>query len=134
MKVARFTESGHTRLGVVTGDHVADVGHADPSLPDDLGALLTDRRAVAGVADLAANAPLHRARRRGARGAHRPTAELPRDRAQLQRPRRRVGHAEARPMPVVFNKQITCVTGPSGRSRCRPSRPTGSTTRASSAW
>ena len=33
MKVARFTESGHTRLGVVTGDHVADVGHADHSLP-----------------------------------------------------------------------------------------------------
>ena len=52
MKVARFTESGHTRLGVVTGDHVADVGHADHSLPDDLGELL----AIGGlsrVADLA---------------------------------------------------------------------------------
>ena len=52
MKVARFTESGRTRLGVVTGDHVADVGHADPSLPDDVGALL----AIGGlsrVADLA---------------------------------------------------------------------------------
>ena len=33
MKVARFTESGRTRLGVVTGDHVADVGHADPACP-----------------------------------------------------------------------------------------------------
>ena len=57
MKVARFTESGHTRLGVVTGDHVADVGHVDPSLPDDLGVLLAIG-ALSRVADLAANAPL----------------------------------------------------------------------------
>ena len=33
MKVARFTESGRTRLGIVDGDDVVDVGHADPSLP-----------------------------------------------------------------------------------------------------
>src|SRR5512143_1347627 len=42
MKVARFTEGGRTRLGIVTADtdEVIDVGGADLSLPSDVGELL----------------------------------------------------------------------------------------------
>ena len=42
MKIARFTEGGRTRLGIVaTGtDEIIDIGTADPSLPTDVG----DRR------------------------------------------------------------------------------------------
>ncbi len=112
MKVARFTESGHTRLGVVTGDHVADVGHVDPSLPDDLGVLL----AIGGlsrVADLAANAPLIAL---ADVALEAPIAQPP---TFLAIGLNYSAHVAESGMPkpdrpVVFNKQITCVTGPSG--------------------
>ncbi|MGZ4771554.1 MAG: fumarylacetoacetate hydrolase family protein, partial [Ilumatobacteraceae bacterium] len=50
MKIARFTEGGRTRLGIVaTGtDEIIDIGTADPSLPTDVGDLLT----VGGLAQL----------------------------------------------------------------------------------
>ena len=112
MKVARFTESGRTRLGVVTGDHVADVGHADPSLPDDLGVLL----AIGGlsrVADLAANAPLIAL---ADVVLEAPIAQPPTFLAiGLNYSAHVAESGMPKPdVPVVFNKQITCVTGPSG--------------------
>ncbi len=51
MKIARFTHQGRTRLGVVVGDQIADVGSARPDLPTDVGALL-DGDGVAALAPL----------------------------------------------------------------------------------
>jgi 2-keto-4-pentenoate hydratase/2-oxohepta-3-ene-1,7-dioic acid hydratase in catechol pathway len=112
MKVARFTESGHTRLGVVTGDHVADVGHADPSLPDDLGGLL----AIGGLtraADLAATAPLIALTDVVLEA---PIAQPPTFLAiGLNYSSHVAESGMTKPdSPIVFNKQITCVNGPYG--------------------
>ncbi|MEZ5261552.1 MAG: DUF2437 domain-containing protein [Acidimicrobiales bacterium] len=51
MKIARFTHQGRTRLGVVVGDQIADVGGARPDLPTDVGALL-DGDGLAALASL----------------------------------------------------------------------------------
>ena len=40
MKLATFTESGSTRIGVVDGDQIVDLRAADPSLPTEMVALL----------------------------------------------------------------------------------------------
>jgi 2-keto-4-pentenoate hydratase/2-oxohepta-3-ene-1,7-dioic acid hydratase in catechol pathway len=110
MKVARFTESGRSRLGVVTGDHVADVGTADPSLPDDVGALLA-LGGLSRVADLTAAAPLI------ALADVRLEAPITQPPNFLAIGLNYSAHVAesgmAKPeVPVVFNKQITCVTGP----------------------
>ncbi len=109
MKIARFTHDGRTRLGVVDGDDVIDVGGLDATLPDDLGALL-----AAGGLD----------RLRATEGA----ARLPLSSVRLEAPiamppvffaigLNYADHVIESGMdkpaaPVVFNKQITCVTGP----------------------
>jgi 2-keto-4-pentenoate hydratase/2-oxohepta-3-ene-1,7-dioic acid hydratase in catechol pathway len=112
MKIARFTHQGRTRLGVVTGDSVADVGSADRSLPTDVGALL-DGPGVAAVAALVASAPVL------------PLADVTLE-APVARPPEflaiglnyalHIAEAgrEAPKVPVVFNKQATCVNGPGG--------------------
>jgi 2-keto-4-pentenoate hydratase/2-oxohepta-3-ene-1,7-dioic acid hydratase in catechol pathway len=110
MKVARFTESGRTRLGVVTGDHIADVGHADPSLPDDVGALL----AIGGlsrVADLAASAPLIAL---SDVTLEAPIVQPPTFLAIGLNYSAHVAESGMKKadVPIVFNKQVTCVTGP----------------------
>lgn len=112
MKVARFTESGRTRLGVVIGDHVADVGQADLSLPDDVGALLTIR-GLARVADLTANAPLIAL---SDVVLEAPIAQPPTFLAIGLNYSAHVAESSMHTadVPIVFNKQITCVTGPSG--------------------
>src|SRR4051794_41480567 len=53
MKIARFTEGGRTRLGIVAtdADEIIDVGTADPSLPTDLGPLLSNGGLAAGPAN-----------------------------------------------------------------------------------
>ena len=58
MKIARFTEGGRTRLGIVTIDtgEVIDVGSADTTLPTDVGHLLAGDGLVA-LARTAATAP-----------------------------------------------------------------------------
>jgi 2-keto-4-pentenoate hydratase/2-oxohepta-3-ene-1,7-dioic acid hydratase in catechol pathway len=110
MRIASFTHAGSRRLGVVEGDDIVDVGSADPSLPADLGPLLAAGElgrvsaATAGaprlpLADVRLEAPialppsvlaigLNYAAHVDESGMHKPD------------------------MPVVFNKQITCVTGP----------------------
>ena len=115
MKVARFTESGRTRLGVVTGDHVVDVGHADPACPTTSAPCSRSagcraspiwrraRRSIA-LADVVLEAPIAQPPTFLAIGLNYAdhVAE-----SGMPKPDR----------PVVFNKQITCVTGPSGRDR-----------------
>jgi 2-keto-4-pentenoate hydratase/2-oxohepta-3-ene-1,7-dioic acid hydratase in catechol pathway len=112
MKIARFTEGGRTRLGIVTADtdEILDVGTADPSLPTDVGALLAaGRLAEAGL--VAGSAP-----------------RLPLSSVQLEAPIAQpptflaiglnyADHVAESGMPkpaapVVFNKQVTCVVGP----------------------
>lgn len=111
MRLARFTLEGHTRLGAVLGDEVADLSAADPALPADVGELL-----AAGRLD-----DVERTARRAPR--------RPLDTVHLEAPIRQppsflaVGlnyrkHADETGLgtggaPAVFNKQVTCVTGPS---------------------
>lgn len=110
MRIARFTHDGRTRLGLVDGGSVIDVGSADPGLPTDLGSVLAEGR----LADVGTNA---------AAAARIPLAEV-RLEAPVALPPNFIAiglnyadHVKEsgmnKPaMPVVFNKQITCVTGP----------------------
>ena len=114
MRLARFSQNGRTRLGVVEGDMFLDIGSADPTLPTDAGALLADggiarARAVLDrcgesidrivLASARLEAPIVRPPEFLAIGlnyaAH--VAESGRERPEH---------------PVVFNKQVSCVTGP----------------------
>lgn len=110
MRVARFTEQGRTRLGIVDGDQVIDVGSADPSLPTELGALIADGRlaSVGASAATAARLPL---------ASVRLEAPIPMPPNFIAIGLNYAAHVEEsgmnKPkMPVVFNKQVTCVTGP----------------------
>ena len=111
MKVARFTHGGSTRLGVVVDDEILDVGSAHSDLPNDVG----DAIASGTLDDL--------------EGLAGPAPRLPLEAVRLEAPIARppvflgVGlnyraHASETRMevpaaPVIFNKQITCVSGPS---------------------
>lgn len=109
MKIAKFTEGGRTRLGVVEGDQIADLG-VDPSLATDLGELL-----AAGQLDAAKAA---------AAGAPRLSLSAVKLEAPIARPPEFLAlglnyanhiaesRSEAPPVPMVFNKQATCVNGP----------------------
>lgn len=110
MRLARFTVEGHTRLGAVLGDQVADLTASDASLPPDVGELLAAGR-LGEVERTARRAPRRRL-----------------DAVKLEAPIRQppsflaVGlnyreHADETGLgtggpPAVFNKQVTCVTGP----------------------
>jgi|KBSMisStandDraft_5_1062788.scaffolds.fasta_scaffold215233_2 2-keto-4-pentenoate hydratase/2-oxohepta-3-ene-1,7-dioic acid hydratase in catechol pathway len=112
MKIARFTEGGRTRLGIVTTDtdEIIDVGTADPSLPSDLGPLLAGP-GLASAARTASTAP------RLALSAVQLEAPIAQPPTFLAIGLNYADHvAESgsqRPaVPVVFNKQVTCVVGP----------------------
>src|SRR3954453_18084181 len=110
MRIARFTEGGRTRLGLVDGDEVADVGTADPTLPTEVAALL----AVDGLSRIA----------EGGRAAARFALDEVRLEAPITAPPEFLAiglnyadhvaeSGRDRPAaPIVFNKQITCITGP----------------------
>ncbi len=112
MKIARFTHDGRTRLGVVLGEEIADVGSARADLPTDLGALL-EGEGLAAVAPLVAGA------------ARLPLADVTLE-APVVRPPEFLAIGlnyalhiaesgrEAPKVPVVFNKQATCVNRPGG--------------------
>jgi 2-keto-4-pentenoate hydratase/2-oxohepta-3-ene-1,7-dioic acid hydratase in catechol pathway len=111
MNLARFTHAGATRLGVVTGDEVADVGRAFPDLPTDVGMLLAETGFVDAVARFAERAP------RLSLAEVRLEAPIARPREFLAiglNYRRHVAESRmGKPaVPVVFNKQVTCVNGP----------------------
>ena len=125
-EVAQPTRSGGThealhvrarrraRVGVVVEEEVVDLAAAAPELPREMVRAARGRRrwrcARAASAAARAKAALPLDAVRAARAGPAP-AEVPRDRAQLRRPRRRVG-LETPKLPTVFNKQSTCVTGP----------------------
>ena len=104
MRIARFTEAGRTRLGIVDGDRIIDAGDA---MPNDLGAVI----AAGGLASFEAN------------GARFPLEAVRLEAPIMQPPEflaiglNYADHvAESgmkKPeMPIVFNKQATCITGP----------------------
>ena len=111
MKLARFTHDGRTRLGVVDGQTVADIGSADPSLPTDvLGVVdpagLARAAALVATASRIALADVH---------LEAPIAMPPVFLAIGLNYAAHVAESGAKTSsaPVVFNKQITCVVGPS---------------------
>ncbi len=112
MKIARFTEGAHTRLGIVDtdSDEIIDIGTADPSLPTDVGVLLANG-SLATVARTAASAT------RLALGAVKLEATIAQPPTFLAIGLNYADHVAESGMdkpkaPVVFNKQITCVIGP----------------------
>ena len=110
MRIARFTHGGSTRLGLVDGDTVIDVGTADPSLPTDLGAVLA-AGTLGSVGATAATAP------RIPLADVRLEAPIPLPPNFIAIGLNYADHVkesgmEKPKMPVVFNKQVTCVTGP----------------------
>ena len=110
MKLARFTHAGRTRLGVVEGETIADIGSADPTLPTDvLGVVGPD--GLARAASLVAGAP------RLALTDVRLEAPITVPPVFLAIGLNYAAHVAESGMkkpdaPVVFNKQITCVVGP----------------------
>jgi len=113
MRLATFTHGGTTRVGVVTDDGIVDLAVAAPELPRDMAALL-----AAGDGALAA------ARRAGtSAGGRLPLAAVTLE-APVPRPPKflaiglnyadhvRESGGEPPAVPVMFNKQSTCVTGP----------------------
>ncbi|MEP7048406.1 MAG: fumarylacetoacetate hydrolase family protein [Ilumatobacteraceae bacterium] len=112
MKIARFTEGGRTRLGIVATDtgEIIDVGTADPALPTDLGPVLS-AGTLADVARTAAAAP------RIALSAVQLEAPIAVPPNFLAIGLNYADHVAESGMdkpkaPVVFNKQVTCVVGP----------------------
>ena len=51
MKLVTFTESAHTRIGLLQGDHVIDLSKVAPTLPRDMLSLL--RSGDAGMQEVA---------------------------------------------------------------------------------
>jgi 2-keto-4-pentenoate hydratase/2-oxohepta-3-ene-1,7-dioic acid hydratase in catechol pathway len=113
MRLATFTHDASTRIGVVSGDAIVDLGRAAPRLPHDMVRFLEAGRealaaARAAAADAAARLPLAAV-----------TLEAP-----VPRPPKFLGiglnyadHVQESGLdtptvPVMFNKQSTCVTGP----------------------
>jgi 2-keto-4-pentenoate hydratase/2-oxohepta-3-ene-1,7-dioic acid hydratase in catechol pathway len=112
MKIARFTEGGNTRLGIVATDtdEIIDVGTADPALPTDVGVLL----ASGSLADVARTASSAQRIALSAVQLEAPIAQPP---TFLAIGLNYADHVAESGMdkpkaPVVFNKQITCVVGP----------------------
>jgi 2-keto-4-pentenoate hydratase/2-oxohepta-3-ene-1,7-dioic acid hydratase in catechol pathway len=113
MKLVTFTHSGRTRVGIIAAEEVVDLAAAAPELPREMRALL---EAGGSALDAAAEA--------GEAGGHRIALSEVHLEAPV-RPRKclAVGlnyaeHIEetGRPrpdFPTFFNKQITCITGPS---------------------
>jgi 2-keto-4-pentenoate hydratase/2-oxohepta-3-ene-1,7-dioic acid hydratase in catechol pathway len=112
MKLATFTHDGRTRVGVVDEGGVVDLAAAAPALPREMTALL-----AAGPAALAA---AHEALGRPGRlplAAVRLEAPIARPPKFLAVGLNYADHAAESRMelpkhPTIFNKQSTCVTGP----------------------
>lgn len=112
MKLATFTHAGKTRIGVVDGDEMVDLSVAAPNLPREMIAFLE-----------AGQEALEAARVASVDGVRIPLADLKLE-APIARPPKflAVGlnyadHVAESGMdtpehPTIFNKQSTCVTGP----------------------
>ncbi len=113
MKLARFTQGGSTRVGVVVEEEIVDLAAAAPELPRGMVPFL-----------VAGSSALEKAREAVEKGGSRlPLAEV-RLEAPVARPPKFLAiglnyadHIEEAGMgkprfPTFFNKQSTCVTGP----------------------
>lgn len=112
MRLATFSHGGRRRIGVVDGGDLVDLAGAAPSLPTDMLAFLE-----------AGDGALHAAREAAAAGPRLPLADVALE-APIARPPKflAVGlnyadHVaesgmETPKIPTIFNKQSTCVTGP----------------------
>jgi 2-keto-4-pentenoate hydratase/2-oxohepta-3-ene-1,7-dioic acid hydratase in catechol pathway len=113
MRLATFTHEAATRIGVVDGDGIVDLGVAAPALPREMTAFLAaGARALDAARGAAARA-----------GARLPLADV-RLEAPVPRPGKFLAiglnyadHVAESGMekpwvPVFFNKQSTCVVGP----------------------
>ncbi|HWC37697.1 MAG TPA: fumarylacetoacetate hydrolase family protein [Acidimicrobiales bacterium] len=108
MRITRFTHGGSTRLGVVLGNEVADLGGRE--FPTDLPALLADGavEAASVAASTASRLALEEVRLEA------PVARPPEFLAVGLNYRSHAAETgQALPtVPVIFNKQSSCVTGP----------------------
>ena len=112
MKLATFTHAGSTRIGLADGDEIIDLSQAAPDLPRDMMAFLE-----------AGSSAMETAREAVATGARIPLADVHLE-APIAKPPKflAVGlnyadHVAESGMdtpehPTIFNKQSTCVTGP----------------------
>lgn len=112
MKIATFTHSTSTRIGLVLDDSIVDLAAEAPELPRDM------------IAFLAEGAPAMERARRAAGGRRRiPLTELKLEAPILRPPEflaiglnyaDHIAESGTKPpeFPVFFNKQTTCVTGP----------------------
>jgi 2-keto-4-pentenoate hydratase/2-oxohepta-3-ene-1,7-dioic acid hydratase in catechol pathway len=112
MKLATFTHSGHTRIGVVIEDQVADLSSAAPGLPTEMCALLAAGSNALDVARTAAQSGDGRI----------PLAEIKLE-APILRPPKILAAGlnykdhiaetgmETPMIPIIFNKQSTSVVG-----------------------
>ncbi len=110
MKLATFTHDGTTRIGRVDGDEIVDLAAAAPDLPREM------------VAFLEAGAPALEAAQ-AADGARLPLPDVKLEATILRPPKflavglnyaDHVAEAgqETPKLPLIFNKQSSCVTGP----------------------
>jgi 2-keto-4-pentenoate hydratase/2-oxohepta-3-ene-1,7-dioic acid hydratase in catechol pathway len=111
MKLATFTHGDSTRIGVIAGDEVIDLARAAPELPREMVALLT---AGAGALERARSADGPRL----ALAAVRLEAPVRRPPKFLAIGLNYADHiaetgAKRPEVPIFFNKQSTCVVGPS---------------------
>jgi len=110
MKIARFEDNGNIRLGVVDGDTMIDVGSADPSLPTDVGEAIALGK-LDHIESLASAAPRLGL---GPLLLKAPIAQPPEFLAiglNYQAHVEETGQGDS-PVPIVFNKQVTCIAGP----------------------
>src|SRR5262245_43170503 len=113
MKLCTFEQRGATRLGAVLDDEVVDLAAAVPELPREMSALLAaGEPALRAAADAAG-----RATQRLALGAVRLRAPILRPPKFLAIGLNYADHVaeaglEVPKIPTVFNKQSTCVVGP----------------------
>lgn len=111
MKIARFKQNGVVRIGVVLGEEIADVSSVNPAIPDDLRTLLESD----GISSL--NAYALKAPRVLVADVEllAPIAQPPEFLAiGLNYFDHIVETQMVKPdgVPMVFNKQSTCITGP----------------------
>jgi 2-keto-4-pentenoate hydratase/2-oxohepta-3-ene-1,7-dioic acid hydratase in catechol pathway len=113
MKLATFSQTGETRIGVVVGDEIVDLASTAPTLPREMAAFLTAGSEALAVAE---------------RAVEQAASRLQLDDVHLEAPILRppkilaiglnyADHVaesgrETPEFPVVFNKQSTSVTGP----------------------
>ncbi|HEV7731425.1 MAG TPA: fumarylacetoacetate hydrolase family protein [Candidatus Binatia bacterium] len=112
MKLATFTHDGTTRIGVVTDDGIVDLAVAAPALPRDMIGFLTAGAAALDAARAAASTG-----RRLALADVVLEAPIPRPPKFLALGLNYADHVkesgfDTPSVPVMFNKQSTCVTGP----------------------